>query len=454
VVFHRRRKHLWLHESTQRRLCRLSLFLFAILPLCSCFVFVAVSKTEWYQLREAAYWRERIRNNLGLDVVFSRIEFPAPNRFRIRELVCADPETKAPILYASQLDGWISGSGWSIQIEEAEIRCAQSELAIRLVHDSFLCRPHNLVPLLKLSLRRAILQSDESIAPEEPRSAMPGQEFHHVEVEYEPSLVRSQLKVQFSLAQNRQSAPALVHISRDHSSENPTTHWALRTGFCRIPCQFFSSYFPAVTSLGAHAWFQGEAYWWQDSRNFGCEIRDGRVEQIDLGVTTLAIGSPIHGNGQLRIARSAWMNGQLLTATGAMSGVTQIRSDCLRESIKRFGWVSNPLDDLPDGFANVDECGIAFDIGSGGIVVSGTGKPYAYDGQKYSLGLVAQGKQCFSRESGSVVSIPLVHEWLGAIQQGLSRERIIENQTSLVRMLPNSLPRQDVHLTGNQTTIR
>ncbi len=454
MVFHRRRKHLWLHESTQRRLCRFSLFLFAILPLCSCFVFVAVSKTGWYQLREAAYWRERIRNNLGMDIVFSRIEFPAPNRFRIRELVCADPETKAPILYASQLDGWMSSSGWSIQIEEAEIRGTQSELAIRLVHDSFLCRPHNLVPLLKLSLRRAILQSDEPIAAEESRSTGHDQEFHQVEVEYEPSLVRSQLKVQFSLAQNTRSAPALLHISRDHSSENPTTHWALRTGFCRIPCRFFSSCFPAVTSCGANAWFQGEAYWWQDNRNFGCEIRDGRVEQIDLGIATHTFGSPIQGKGQLQIARSTWMNGQLLTATGAMGGISQIKGDCLRESIKRFGWVSNPLDDLSDGFAIVDECGIAFDISSGGIVLSGTGKPYPYDGQKYSLGLVAQGKQCFSRGSGSVLSIPLVHEWLGAIQQGLSRERVIENQTSLVRMLPNSLPRQDVHLTGNQKTIR
>jgi hypothetical protein len=200
-----------------------------------CVGFAVVSRTSWYTLRQKAAWRERIHNNLGLDVVFDSIEFPTPNRFRIKEFMCIHPETQQPKLHSPCVQGEISSNGWSLELDAAELVGNQTNVAASIIHDSFLCRPHNAVPILKLSIGSLSVQSSsEDTRNELPKANWP--RLTQILVEYLPSLDRSELRLQFALGPGKIS-PAKIHVRRNHMAANPRTDWAIKTQETSIPCE-------------------------------------------------------------------------------------------------------------------------------------------------------------------------------------------------------------------------
>ena len=323
------RKKRFLHESTQRRLCRAAVVLLGVLPLFFTITFLIVSKSPWYQRERAAAFRERIRNNLGLDVVFSSVESLSPQRFVIRELVCFHPETRSHILKATSVEGLMTSSGWALTLHGAEVEQSQADLAVRIIHDSFLCRPHNAVKLLKISAPDLVLQNTATmagpiVAASQPR-LLPNY-LYRVEAEYSPTMQTSDLKVRFSLSPTFDAEPIAIHIRRQHSDQLPVTDWAINTGKNPFPCSILYPFLPSLECVGELASFTGKANYSSTGSQWDFS---GVFHNIDWERFGRDIGSPLMGRGTLQVFNAKIARDRLEYFEGEIRGGSQINYSCL-----------------------------------------------------------------------------------------------------------------------------
>ncbi|XZE32629.1 hypothetical protein SH501x_003384 [Pirellulaceae bacterium SH501] len=461
VHSHRRRKQLWLHESTQRALYRVVLLLLGFLPLLATLGFVLVSKTSWYQLRQAAAWRERIRSNLGLDVVFESIEQPSPNTFRIRDLICAHPETQIAILRAEQVDGVMTADGWALKLQSAEIKQEQSDLALQILHDSFLCRPHNLVPILKVSIDSLrILPSAVASVPSLLNTPKL-ESLHQVQIEYTPSLSLSDIKILFGLEPESPEIPALVHIRRYHDPKQPHTDWAVDTRGLAIPCFSLQPYFPAMEHLGPLALFRGQVRWEQDARGWQSTIHKSTFLNASWSSLSKPLGEPLQGFGDLRIEEAVLRNGLIDHVQGAItagpSADETVHVAWLKQTMERFGWCSHDLAPLQSTTANVDSLELAFQLDGNGLRWRGNGPPLSAPGAPPSHSQIGTVKGILIATDRSleskVTSVSDLSRWLASGTDSLENKESVQRWHSrLATLLPP--PSNASRLSGIPKPIR
>jgi hypothetical protein len=299
------------------------------MPLFLTLAFLIVSKTHWYQLERKAAFRERIRNNLGLDVVFTSIESLSPQRFMIRELVCFHPETRSHILKATSVEGLMTSSGWALTLHGAEVEQSQADLAVRIIHDSFLCRPHNSVKLLKISAPDIVLQNTATMAGPITTASQPRllpNHLYRVEAEYSPTMQTSDLKVRFSLSPTLDAEPIAIHIRRQHSDQLPVTDWAVNTGRNPFPCSILYPFLPSLECVGELASFTGKANFSSTGSQWDLS---GVFHNIDWERFGRDIGSPLLGNGTLQVFSAKIKNDRLDYFDGEIQGGSQIHCNCV-----------------------------------------------------------------------------------------------------------------------------
>ncbi len=409
--------------------------------------FVALSRTSWYQLRQAALWRERIRTNLGLDVVFASMEMPSPNRFRIHELVCAHPETQTPILLAELVEGIMTPNGWGVELHAAQMKQEQSDLALQILHDSFLCRPHNAVPILKLSIDeiRILPNSKEGGLVQGDAASLDS--IHRVQIEYAPSLTQSEIKIQFGLSPSERQNPMIVHVVRNHEATNPRTEWAVNTRDVAVPCSPFSPYFPILAQVGPQGTFRGEVQWSQDAGGWESRITNGTFANTSWDSLTQSIGSPAQGRGTLYVGEAVVRNGVIDHFDGRLtadsSGGTAVEPQWLVDSMRTFGWES----DLREGdyvefqkrpTVRIDSLNLAFSLDANGVRWQGGGDEIHTSGMATHRQLASiENRRVAVKLSQGGYPLPQIGAWLARSGgQEDSADSIATWNAKIATMLP------------------
>lgn len=397
-------------------LVRMGIVVLGLLPLLATTAFVTVSRTQWYKLRQAAAWRMRILSNTGLDAVFASVEMPSPNRFVIRDMVVTDPETKTSILWADEVRGDMTPNGWAVAIQNAHIKPEKTDLALKILHDEFLCRPHNAVPILKLSMGELHLMLQSDAAPG--TTALSA--LQDILVEYAPSEVSSEIKVRYSVKNAGQQSPSLVHVVRNHDAANLKTEWAIDTNDGALPCSVLARYFPVLRNVGDMAEFQGQVRWSQDALGWDCRIENGRFDHCSWDKLTQEIGSPLQGNGALVIYNAKLRNGMLESVQGAFASneaeEVTVDSEWLKESARAFRWVSDDLNQLASKRAKVAGLNIAFNLTHRGIQWLGSGPmlPNRDNQPSYQQLATVEGLRVATEleSSGIAINANSIGQWL------------------------------------------
>jgi hypothetical protein len=399
-----------------------------------CAGFAVVSQTSWYTLRQKAAWRERIHNNLGLDVVFDSIEFPTPNRFRIKEFMCIHPETQQPILFSPSVQGEMTSKGWSLELATAELVSSQTNLAATIVHDSFLCRPHNAVPILKLSIGSLSVRSPAT----EPRGDVQTSVWPKLEeivVEYLPSLDRSELKLQFAIGPGKQS-PAKVHVRRNHFAANPRTDWAIKTQETSIPCEPLIEWVPALEYLGPRAAFRGTADFWQDTRHWGCEI-EGELDRARWESLTTSLGSPVRGEARIGIRKSRIVNGHIQYASGRLEAAESVDGVWLQRILSEFKWT--PQEDvrkLTNGQYPVAGLALNFDLNDQGLWWGGQGDEVTSGDQRYRILATVNNLLVATNSQTPRIALHQIGACIANSHVNASPEVMARCQTAIAAVLP------------------
>jgi hypothetical protein len=403
-----------------------------------CVGFAIVSQTSWYTLRQKAAWRERIHNNLGLDVVFDSIEFPTPSRFRIQEFMCIHPETQQPILFSPCAQGEMTSQGWSLELATAELVSSQTNLAATIVHDSFLCRPHNAVPILKLSIGSLSVRSPTT-GPRGEVQASVWPKLEQIIVEYLPSLDRSELKLQFAIGPGKQS-PAKVHVRRNHFAANPRTDWAIKTQETSIPCEPLIEWMPALEYLGPRAAFRGTADFWQDSRDWGCEI-EGELDRARWESLTTSLGSPMRGETRIGIRKSRIVNGHIQYASGRVQVAESVDGDWIQRIVRQFGWATDAgvqqLSDEPQNVAGLD---LEFDLNDQGLLWTGLGEEITNEGKRYRILAAVRNLRIATNSQAPRIALHEIGASIANSHVSATPETIALCQSAIAAVLP--IPQQ------------
>lgn len=304
-----RKKRLRFHESTQRALCRVVFFCFALVPVFAVASYSLVKKIPWYQSYQKDWWERRLSDNLGVNVSFASIEFPSPNKFRVRNLVCENAETGRHILKAAQVNTLIDRSGWFVEVDKPELNGAQIESALRTVHDRYLCRPQSPAILLGVGTSELVISDGNEST-----------RFQKVKVTLNPTKPTSELKVSCLLdGQKFEDQLSFFVVERDHIAQ--TTNWKINSAEVAIPCRILSERFLELRNLGGQASFRGSIEGWQNDRQWEATVR-GQFHSVDLAAVSSPYGKGIQGMGELSLSHAVFRDGKLSGVRGAFKSET------------------------------------------------------------------------------------------------------------------------------------
>ena len=395
------RKRIRIHESTQRELCRVIFLVLALIPLVfvACYSFVRI--TPWYQSYQKELWQRRISDNLGVNVRFSSIEFPSPERFRAHNFVCLHPETGKQILKVDKINAAMDRSGWTVDLVSPELNGPQIQSAMQVIHDWFLCRPQKSASLLRLSLPEMLVFD-----------GVENTKFQNVEVGLQPTETASSLYLKFSIAGQNFSESSTLVIKRHHALACPTTHLELISNDISIPCRLLAKRFPTLHELGNDAGFRGTMAWTQNDQNWDANIT-GVFESVDLGIVTAPIGSPIRGKANLLIDQALIADDRLLVAKGSldMSGTNgTAETEWVHRTRDAFRLhAQESLWKLENKTARIDRLAVQFELAPNGLKLEGKIRP-ADPGWPNNIAMIVDKSAII----GSSTRIPLktVSDWL------------------------------------------
>lgn len=281
----------------------MAFFCLALVPVFAVGGYSVLKRIPWYQSYQKNWWERRLSDNLGVNVSFASIEFPGPNRFRVKDLVCANAETGRQILKVAQVNTLIDRSGWYVEVDKPELNGAQVETAMRTVHDRYLCRPQSTASLLGLAMTELVISDGNEST-----------KFQNVKVSLKPTEPMSELKVS-CLLDGQKFADQLSYfvVERDHIAQ--TTNWKINSADVAIPCRILSERFLELKNLGNQASFRGSIEGWQNDRQWEATVR-GQFHSVDLAVLSSPYGKRIQGMGDLNLGHAVFRDGKLRGVDG------------------------------------------------------------------------------------------------------------------------------------------
>ncbi|MFY8200605.1 MAG: hypothetical protein ACOVLE_08045 [Pirellula staleyi] len=415
------RKRIRIHESTQRELCRILFLFLALIPLVVVTCYSLVRITPGYQSYQKELWQQRISDNLGVDVRFSSIEFPSPERFRAHNFVCLHPETGKQILKVDKINAAMDRSGWTVDLVSPELNGPQIQGAMQVIHDWFLCRPQKSASLLRLSVPEILVFDGAE-----------NTKFQNVEVGLQPTETTSTLYLKFSIAGQNFSESSTLVIKRHHALASPTTHLELISNDISIPCRLLAKRFPTLHELGNDASFRGTMAWTQNDQNWDANIA-GLFESVDLGIVTAPIGSPIHGIANLLIDQAFIADDRLLLAKGALdlsgtNGNGTAETEWVLRTRDAFGLpAQQSLWKLDNKTARIDRLAVQFELAPNGLKLEGKIRP-TDPGWPNNIAMIVDQSAII----GSSTRIPLktVSDWLLSTSERNKLPRGDESQVS------------------------
>jgi len=324
-----------------------------------------LKRTPWYQSYQKDWWERRLSDNLGVNVSFVSIEFPSPNRFRLKDLVCANAETGRQILKVAQVNTLIGHSGWYVEVDKPEVNGTQFETAMRTVHDRYLCRPQSTASLLGLGMSELVISDGNEST-----------KFQNVKVTLKPTEPISYLKVECLLdGQKFADQLSFFVVERDHVAQ--TTTWRINSTEVAIPCRILSERFLELKNLGSQARFRGTIEGWQKDRQWGATVQ-GQFHSVDLAVVSSPYGKGIQGTGELNLAYAEFRDGRLKGVQGGFTSESCIVDTGWLDELVRQNLLDSTYKDPWRSIGQrvtVNGLGIRFESDPNKVIYAGTTPP-------------------------------------------------------------------------------
>jgi hypothetical protein len=302
-----------LHETTQRRVCRIAFVVGCVLPtLC-----VVVATARVWLPGYATHWEQPLGQLLDCRATLERFEMPRPGIVRCERVVLADPETYTPWAVLHDVSHETLQGRSFITIAHAELACgAAAEIGERVER---LLRENDSRELA-LTIGSLVVNGDSQSL------TLP-----NVRVQVASTSTGSQLQL---WSEDSTSGLRLL-VERNRQLEPPATQVTLHTGAGGIPCELLAGW-DRFEQLGSQARFQGRMELTATRESAQGRI-SGQFSQLDLSPSQLAIDEVCWSTG-----RNDSLIGQLHTGPVAAL-LAQFSHEEPQRSAGEIGWQLAPV---------------------------------------------------------------------------------------------------------------
>lgn len=236
-----------LHEGARRSLCRLAFALGAAAPVLLTLVACVAEFVPSYQRSRAVAYQRQLSAAIGCAAEISAVELRAPNHYILHGVKLFHPETSELLVRVDSLDVFEGTAGYALRLIRPEISAENLSDTYRLLHEQILCRP--------ASQDQATVAWLDGLSI---HSGLGGRtQFRNVRLELQRRVDSTQATLAFGLDGVAGQA-ANCQFSRQHNSDQPTSHLKLASGGQRLPGHWVSYFAPQLAIPGDTATFTGQ----------------------------------------------------------------------------------------------------------------------------------------------------------------------------------------------------
>lgn len=234
-----------LHETTRRALCRWAFVVCALLPLGITLGVCIAEALPPYQRARAHIWASQLATYLGCRVEVDAVELRAPNRRILHGVKLLHPETGQLMVRVQAVDIVDNSAGFALLLQKPDIAEDQAAELYRLVHEHVLTRPVA-TPQVTMAMLHDVTWR-----------GMRKAQLRDVRVELRRDSRQTTAGITFS-GEGSGGQAGVLHFSRKHLVDSPSSSLRLNTGDNRLPAHWLSLVAPPGNLLGDSAEWQGQ----------------------------------------------------------------------------------------------------------------------------------------------------------------------------------------------------
>jgi hypothetical protein len=347
-----------LHESTQRRVCRVAFVVCAVAPTLLTLTWVAYSQRPG---READ-WRRTLSQQLHVRGTVEQIASPRPGVVRLKNVRLADLRSGRPLCALGEIRAQWRGSQLTLVADELRVE-AESFSTLATTLATWLSATE--LPAVDLQARRLTIvgSSQQTLS------------LQHVRVQSERQAAQTQqlaLQAILPAAEQGGATHTLRLVARQRGKLTTAT---LDTDTARLPSWLLADLLPSFARC-AGATFTGSVRLEGDAQEVSGSLH-GRLANLTIN-DWLGPDSPhrVRGIAHVELEQLTWSGDRVLTAHGNLYAANgAIGHSLLLDVIKRFYCVPGPLVELKtnsvEKMQSFDELACGFHITSEGITLTG-----------------------------------------------------------------------------------
>jgi hypothetical protein len=351
-----------LHETTQRRVCRVAFVVCALAPALLTVVWSAYSLRPW----RAADWRRTLSQQLHVQSTVEGVTSPRPGIQRLAKVRLADLRTELPLATLDDVRVQWQGSRLMLVAQHLEIE-AESFSATAATLATWMSATMSATDLPAIELRADRLTifggGQQTLS------------LHNLIMVNERQKDQSQQVVFQAMLPAAGQGGAALPLRLVVEQRGKQTKATLQTGAAQAPSWLLASLLPGVARC-AEATFTGSVQLESDARQTRGSMQ-GRLAGLTLR-DWLGPDSPhtIRGTAQVELEQLSWRGDRVVSARGSLQATRgAIGQSLLKEAVKRFYCVpgaSFVVDaNASEKLQPFDELACEFQISSAGITLTG-----------------------------------------------------------------------------------
>ena len=347
-----------LHETTQRRVCRVAFVVCAVVPTLLTLAWIAYSCRPW---READ-WIRTLSQQLHVRAVVEQIGTPRPGVFHLKNVHLADLRSEKPLAALGEVRAEWEGSQLTVAANHLRVE-VESFPTLAATIATWMSAVD--LPALELRARRLTIEggSQRTVS------------LQNIRIQSERQTDQTQqlsIKADLPVAGQGSYTHTLRLVVQQRGKITTAT---LQTETARLPSWLLADLLPTV-ARGAGATFTGSVRVEGDAQEVSGSLR-GRLENLTIS-DWLGPDSPhaVRGTAQIELDKLNWRGDRVVSAQGNLSASNgAVGHSLLVEAIKRFYCVPGKNLRLEiDSDAKLqpfDELACRFHISSEGITLTG-----------------------------------------------------------------------------------
>jgi hypothetical protein len=315
-----------LHQSTQRRLCRILFLALCLVPTLGLLAYAA-----WVRLPNYRHgWVNQLQTITGLHVTLADVQHPTPGATRLVKLSAHDPHTGELIAEVREINITQHAGGLRIAASQPQLQTRQLAALWRRLEDRFL---HG------ISWRNDIELAAGEVTFVSPEGR--SQTLTDVQARLRGGDTRS-LCVEYRVAGVPMPRGAKIQVELTPRDDGPITKLSWHTGDAALPVAPWASRFPSLEQLGPRAEFRGEATAELGEVAWSASVR-GELLRVDLDrLISDQFPHKLSGDAKFILDRAEVRGGHLVSATGRVEAGPGVIGDSLLDAaVQHWQWTKH-----------------------------------------------------------------------------------------------------------------